>query len=143
MEPNFYDSEYLIIDEISYRFEEPIRGDVVVFKYPKDNSQYYIKRIVGLPGEEVEIKDGKIYVINTQYPEGVEIDETYLDIETPGDIKVIVPEDSYFVLGDNRTASSDSRVWGSLPRKNIIGKVWIRGLPTDKIGIIKTPDYEF
>lgn len=145
MEPSFSDGEYLIIDEISYRFEEPERGDVVIFKYPKDNTQYFIKRIIGLPLETVEISDGDIIIYNNQFPEGKEIDESYLpqDLETPGDLKVTVDADSYFVLGDNRNASSDSRIWGLLPEDDLIGKVWIRGLPTDRLGIIKTPEYEY
>lgn len=144
MEPSFYDGEYLIIDEISYRFDEPERGDVIVFKYPKDNSQYYIKRIIGLPSETVEIEDGEIMIYNNKYPEGDELEEEYLvGIETPGDLKVSISEDNYFVLGDNRRASSDSRVWGLLPENNIIGKVWVRGLPPNRLGIIKTPEYQF
>ena len=144
MEPSFYDGEYLIIDEISYRFDDPERGDVIVFKYPKDNSQYYIKRIVGLSKETVEITDGKIIIYNNKYPEGDELDEEYLvGIETPGDLKVSVADNNYFVLGDNRRASSDSRVWGLLPEKNIIGKVWVRGLPSNRLGVIRTPEYKF
>lgn len=143
MEPNFFDGEYLIIDEISYRFEGPERGDVVVFKYPKDNSQYYIKRIIGLPQETVEISDGGIIIYNNKYPEGMDFSESYLvDIKTPGDLEITIPKDNYFVLGDNRRASSDSRIWGLLPDSNIIGKAWVRGLPPDKLGIIKTPEYE-
>lgn len=144
MEPNFFDGEYLIIDEISYRFEEPDRGDVVVFKYPKDNTQYYIKRVIGLPQETVEISDGRIIIYSNKYPEGSEFSEDYLvDIETPGDLKVSIPKDNYFVLGDNRRASSDSRIWGLLPEGNIVGRVWVRGLPPARLGIIKTPEYQF
>ena len=145
MEPSFSDGEYLVIDEISYRFEGPKRGDVVIFKYPKDNSQYFIKRIIGLPSETVEISDGSIIIYNNEYPEGEDIDESYLpeDLETPGDLKVSVDQDSYFVLGDNRNASSDSRIWGLLPEDDLIGRVWVRGLPTDRIGIIKTPAYDY
>lgn len=144
MEPNFSDGQYLIIDEISYRFQEPKRGDVVVFKYPKDTSQYYIKRIIGLPLETVEISGGKITIYNNEYPEGAIISEPYLiiDHETPGDLKVSVPYNEYFVLGDNRKASSDSRVWGLLPRQDIIGKAWISGWPPEHFGTIKSPTYE-
>lgn len=144
MEPNFFDGEYLIVDEISYRFEGPERGDVVVFKYPKDNTQYYIKRVIGLPQETVEIFQGKIIIYNNKYPEGNEMSESYLiNIETPGDMKISIPGGNYFVLGDNRRASSDSRIWGLLPQNNIVGKVWVRGLPPKRLGIIKNPGYAF
>lgn len=143
MEPSFFDGEYLIIDEISYRFDGPDRGDVIVFKYPKDNTQYYIKRIIGLPKETIEISEGKIIIYNNKYPEGMEFAESYLvDIETPGDLKEFIPEDNYFVLGDNRRASSDSRIWGLLPEHFIVGRAWIRGLPADRLGVIRTPMYE-
>ena len=144
MEPSFYDGEYLIIDEISYRFDNVERGDVIIFKYPKDNSQYYIKRVIGLPLETIEVDDGEVVIYNNKYPEGKNLEETYLSgIETPGDLKISVSENNYFVLGDNRRASSDSRVWGLLPEKNIIGKVWVRGLPPSRLGVIKMPEYEF
>jgi signal peptidase I len=144
MESNFYDGEYLIIDEISYRFDDPERGDVIVFKYPKDTSQYYIKRVIGLSQETVEIIDGEIIIYSNKYPEGKKLEENYLSgIETPGDLKITIADNNYFVLGDNRRASSDSRVWGLLPKKNIIGKVWVRGLPPNRLGVIRTPEYEF
>ncbi len=144
MEHSFYDGEYLIVDEISYRFEQPERGDVIVFKYPKDITQYYIKRIIGLPQETVEVTDGEVIIYNNKYPEGEKLEEKYLDgVETPGNLKVSVPANNYFVLGDNRRASSDSRVWGFLPKDDIIGRVWVRGLPPSRIGAIKTPEYEF
>lgn len=132
MEPNFDSGQYLVIDEISYRFEDPQRGDVVVFKYPLDPSQYYIKRLVGLPGEVVEIKDGQITVYNGEYPEGVLLDESaYLagGAFTQRDIRMKLGAEEYFVLGDNRVASSDSRRWGALPEGNIIGRVWLRAWP--------------
>ena len=145
MEPNFSSGDYLIIDEISYRFSEPERGDVVVFKYPKDPSQYYIKRIIALPGEKIQIENGDIVVYNNEFPGGIEIDESYIpkDVNTPGDVDSVVGKDEYFVLGDNRTASSDSRVWGELSKDEIIGKTWVRGWPISEIGIIKMPQYSF
>lgn len=145
MEPNFSSGDYLIVDEISYRFSEPERGDVVVFKYPKNPSQYYIKRIIALPGEKIQIENGDIIVYNNEFPGGIEIDESYIpmDVNTPGDVDAVVGEDKYFVLGDNRTASSDSRVWGELSKDEIIGKTWVRGWPISEIGIIKMPQYSF
>ncbi|MBU2575989.1 signal peptidase I [Patescibacteria group bacterium] len=138
MEPSFYNHEYLIIDEISYRFSPPQRGDVVVFKYPKDISQFFIKRIIGLPGERVVISNGEVVVYNSNYLEGMSLEEEYLSehITTFGDVDIVLKEEEYFVLGDNRAASLDSRRFGSLSKDFIIGKAWIRGWPLDRIGIL-------
>jgi signal peptidase I len=148
MEPSFHDHEYLIINEISYRFSTPQRGDIIVFRYPKDPSQYFIKRIIGLPGEKVKIKDGQLYIYNDQYPDGRKLNEdAYLfeETETPnsGKTEFILGDDEYFVLGDNREASLDSRRFGPVPRRYIIGKTWVRGWPFDKIAIFQTPNYSF
>ncbi|MFC1598847.1 signal peptidase I [Patescibacteria group bacterium] len=146
MEPSFHDHEYLIINEIGYRFDEPQRGDIIVFRYPKDPGQYFIKRIIGLPNEKIKIKEGDIYIFNETYPNGIILDEDiYLleDIETPhlGKTEFILEDGQYFVLGDNRDASLDSRRFGAVPRRLIIGKAWVRGWPFDKITIFQTPDY--
>jgi len=143
METNFSSGDYLIIDEISYRFSDPQRGDTIVFKYPKNPSQYYIKRIIGLPGERVQISDSEIVVYNSAYPGGTKLQESYLDedIKTPGNVDMTLSSDEYFVLGDNRTASSDSRVWGSLDDDNIVGKAWVRGWPVNAMGTVQTPVY--
>ena len=132
MEPNFEDGEYLIINEIDYRLEEPQRGDVIVFRYPLDPSEYFIKRIVGLPGDVIEIDRGQITI------NGKKMEEPYLDLylETYGKVHISLGPDEFYVLGDNRSASSDSRRWGVLPRRNIIGKVWLRGWPPARIGVI-------
>lgn len=143
MEPTFHDSEYLIIDEISYRFKEPSRGDIVVFRYPKDSSQYFIKRIIGLPKEKVEIKDGKIIIYNEENPTGKLIDESaYLDsvATTPNNVTVL-EDNEYFVFGDNRNASLDSRRFGAVNKNNLIGRVWFRGWPLERIGWFETPEY--
>jgi len=138
MEPNFENGDYLIIDEISFRFGEPQRGEVIVFRYPYNPSQRYIKRIIGLPGELIEIKDGKI-LINNQV-----LDETeYLSagLSTPGNSRLLLAENEYFVLGDNRTSSSDSRQWGPLKRTNIIGRVYLRAWPVQALAKIEVPQY--
>lgn len=139
MEPNFKSGEYLIINEIEYRFSQPQRGDVIVFKYPKDPSEYYIKRIVGLPGEKIEIKGGQVTIYNGQYPQGLSLDEEYLPKGniTRGDVIAQLSKDEYYVLGDNRGSSSDSRIWGTLSRHYIIGKTWIRAFPFDKFTLFK------
>jgi len=132
MEPNFDNGQYLVINEISYRFEDPERGEVIVFRYPLDPSQYYIKRIVGLPGEKIEIRDEKVFIYNSEFPEGTVLDESLYLPEgriTRGGLSIKLNDEEYFVLGDNRSASSDSRQWGSLSRDDIIGRVWLRAWP--------------
>ena len=140
MEPNFYDRQYLIIDEISYRFSEPQRGDPVVFKFPLDPSQYFIKRIIGLPGESIRISDGQVIVANAENPKGVVLEESYLDpnLRTKGDVEVTLGENEYYLLGDNRDASLDSRIFGPVNRPFIVGKTLLRGWPIDQFGIINS-----
>jgi len=142
MEPNFADGDYLIVDEISYRFGSPQRGEVVVFKYPGNPSQRYIKRIVGLPGEMVEVKDSKVIIFNEN---GTQIlnETNYLPsfTSTPRDIRVTLTGDEYFVLGDNRISSSDSRNWGPLPREDIIGRVIFRAWPFGALAKFEVPSY--
>lgn len=143
MEPNFQNGDYLIVDEISYRLRGPERGEVVVFKYPINPSQRFIKRIVGLPGETVEIKDGKVSVYN-QNGEPQTIDElSYLpeSVQTIGNIVLQLANSEYFVLGDNRPASFDSRRWGVLPQENIIGRVFLRVWPFTALAMVAVPDY--
>jgi signal peptidase I len=135
MEPNFQDHEYLIIDEISYRFHEPQRGDIVVFRYPNDPRQYFIKRVVGLPGERVTVSGGKVTLYEAGQSEGRVLDEsTYLreEVRTAGEKDVTLQADQYFLLGDNRAASLDSRIFGAVPRDFLIGKVWLRGWPPER-----------
>ena len=120
MEPTFHDHEYLIIDEISYRFGEPKRGDVVVFRYPRDPREYYIKRVIGLPGEKIQVKGGDIFIYNNENPEGFKLEEKYLpsNLETYGATEEIISvgEGEYYVFGDNRPTSKDSRNFGPVKR---------------------------
>ncbi len=144
MEPTFDDREYLIIDEISYRFHAAERGDVVVFRYPLDPKQYFIKRIIALPGERVSVADGKITVFNDAHPDGWLLDESaYLSagIQTFGNTVVTLGAEEYFVLGDNRSASLDSRSFGPLPKRFIVGRAWIRGWPVDRLTVFHNPAY--
>jgi signal peptidase I len=147
MEPNFYDHEYLIIDEISYRFNEPKRGDIVVFRYPRNPQEYFIKRVVALPGEEVQIRDSKIIIYNENYSEGIILEEYYLadGVKTYGlsEEKVNLGKDEYFVLGDNRNSSKDSRSFGPVNRSYITGRVLLRGWPFDRIKLFEAPEYAF
>lgn len=140
MEPNFYNKEYLIVDEISYRFSDPERGEVIIFRPPNNYSVYYIKRIIGLPGETVEIINNQIKIYNTENPEGFILDESkYLDEEnftTMEERKYpAISSDEYFVLGDNRQNSMDSRRFGMIKRSNIKGQVFLRALPFNRFTI--------
>ena len=143
MEPNFQNNDYLIIDEISYRFNEPQRGEVIVFKSPTYPSQRFIKRIIGLPGEEIKIEDGKI-IISEKGEEKQILDESvYLpsSIQTLGEAQISLSENQYFVLGDNRYSSYDSRRWGPLLRGDIIGRVLFRAWPLVALAKIEAPEY--
>jgi len=137
---NFYNGEYVLTNKIGYEFNDPEVGDVVIFEAPKNADYDYIKRIVGVPGDSIMIKRGKVYINNQLFDESGYLDNTiytrtgrYL----PEGEEIIVPNDSYFVIGDNRDHSSDSREWGFVPIENIVGKAWIRYWPLNKIGVIE------
>ncbi len=138
MEPTFSGGEYLIIDELSYRFREPARGDVVVFRFPLDPAKYFIKRIIGLPGETVKISGGRVTVASDALSEDVELVEPYAAglLKGGGTLTVSLKKDEYFVLGDNRRESSDSRLWGPLPRGNIVGRAFVRLIPIAEAGYL-------
>lgn len=142
MEPNFQQNDYLFVDELSYRFQEPKRGETIIFKPLGESSSPFIKRIIGLPGEEIEIKDGQIII--TKNGEQQILDESsYLpqNTYTPGSLKISLKENEYLVLGDNRSNSSDSRMFGPLPRENIIGRVFLRVFPLTNFDKIEIPTY--
>lgn len=139
MEPNFEDREYLVIDELSYYLREPERGEVVIFRYPKDPRQFFIKRVIGLSGERVVIKEGRVYIFNAAHSEGLLVDEQYLsppNRPTHPEMDVTVPDRQVFVLGDNRDFSSDSRIWGFLPEDLIVGRALFRAWPPERFGTI-------
>lgn len=142
MEPNFHQADYLIVDEFSYRFNAPQRGDVIVFKYPLDPQKRFIKRIIGLPGETIETKDGKVSVYRNG--QKLVLDESeYLpgDLKVPDMSPVVLKNGQYFVLGDNRPYSYDSQDWGELSFNDIIGKVAFRLWPVNAIEKISSPTY--
>lgn len=142
MEPNFFDHEYLIIDELSYRFHAPVRGDIVVLRYPNDEKQFFIKRVIGLPGETVEVSGGHVKIFNDANPNGAVLDETvYLSQDTGTTQTTTLKSDGYFVMGDNRVASLDSRYFGPVKRNEIVGRVWLRGWPLDRWKVFATPNY--
>jgi len=136
MEPNFFPKNYLIVDELSYRFREPKRFEVIVFKSPNSLKQYYIKRIIGLPNERVIIKNGEIRIIN-QKGEEVKLKEDFLSqgMVTKGEVDITLKNDQYFLLGDNRIASYDSRNWGPISKELIVGRVWLRLWPINAFSI--------
>ncbi len=136
MDPTFSDGEYLIVDEISYRFNDPARGDVVVFRAPPTPEKFFIKRIIGLPGETVEIKNGIITIKNDEYPKGFVLKEEFITHRSHDTYHTTVPDGAYFVMGDNRQGSYDSRSWGSLPEENLRGKALVRLLPIKNIDFL-------
>ena len=136
MAPTFETGEYLIVDQVSYRFNAPERGDVVIFRFPNDPSKYFIKRIVGLPGEVVELKNGCTTVVDPATGDRETLNEEYLKKDKTDDqLTITLSSDEYFVMGDNRGASSDSRMWGPVPRNNIVGRALVRVLPPKDFGI--------
>lgn len=142
MEPNFHNGQYLLVDKISYRMHDIKRGDVIVFHPPNRPSLNYIKRVIALPGDKIEIKNGQIFVNN------VALDEPYIrDGQTTvryspvANLSQVLGKDEYFVLGDNRDHSSDSREIGSIPKENIIGRAWLVVFPVQNFGLVFNPQY--
>lgn len=144
MEPNFHDDEYLIIDELSYRFHAIERGDIVVFRYPKEPTQFFIKRVIGLPGEKVEVKDGYVFIYDKNNDKKSLLDENqYLgdEAKTSGDRMWVLGDEEYYVMGDNRDHSLDSRIFGPVPKDLIVGRVWLRGWPVNRLEVFKGIEY--
>lgn len=138
MEPTFLGGEYLIVDEISYRFKEPERGDVIILRYPRDESVFFIKRIIGLPGETVELVGNRVVIQQGEDKTPLVLKESYIEPERLQDEYGIytLGEDEYFVMGDNRRESSDSRTWGVLERDNVVGRAYLRLLPPTRLGVL-------
>lgn len=136
MVPTFQDGQYLIVDEISYRLGEPERGDVVIFRYPKDPSKFFIKRIIGLPGETIDIDGNEVTITNNKNENGMQLSQPYLRTVSNSKSHMILDNDEYFVMGDNRPGSSDSRTWGAVERKFIVGRAFLRLLPVNEINFM-------
>lgn len=139
MEPSFHDRQYIIIDKVSYKFRQPHRGEVIVLHPPSAPEQNYIKRIIGLPGETVSVKNGEVTI------NGAPLTETYTQnetIPTTEVVKTTLETDQYFVLGDNRAHSSDSREFGALQKENIEGRTWFVAFPTTDFHFIPLPKYQ-
>lgn len=141
MEPDFHNNQALIVDKISYRFRAPTREEVIIFKAPPKPSDNYIKRVIGIPGDTVEIKNGHVYVndnvLNENYV--TSNNQTFVNRNLMTSLKKTLQKDEYFVLGDNRTNSSDSREWGVVPKNNLIGRPVLSVYPVEDFGIISTP----
>ncbi len=145
----FHNGQYILTDKLTYKFREPVRGEVVVFKYPLDERYDYIKRIVGLPGEEIMLRDNKITIYNAAHPDGFTLNEDeYLadTVVTSGrafleeGVITKIPSGNYFVMGDNRPQSADSRTWGFVPKDEIIGRSLFRYWPPQEMGLIHNPE---
>lgn len=145
MAPNYMEKDYLIINQFSYKVlqQEPERGDVIVFEAPIAQRDFYLKRVLGLPGERVKVEDGKVIVYSDSHPQGIVVEEGYIGEITPGSLSVTLGPEQYFVLGDNRNASYDSRRFGPIDRGSIVGKAWIRGWPFDRASVLDAPVYNF
>ena len=145
MEPNFHNQEFLMVDRISHKLTPPKRGEVIIFRFPKNTSEDYIKRIIGLPGENIKIENSQVFVND------IPLTENYLPINTQtntaSDVQntfsLTLNQNEYFVLGDNRNNSSDSRDWGTVPKTNIIGRAWFAVYPLEYFGKIKNPQISF
>ena len=129
MVPTFESGDYLIVDQLTYRFEDPKRGDVIVFRYPQDPSKFFIKRVIGLPNETLQIINGIVTVKNTEHPEGFKVSEPYIKTTFDATMTKTLGETEYFVMGDNRSNSLDSRSWGALPKDLLIGRAIVRLFP--------------
>lgn len=136
MFPTLTNADYLIVDEISYHLGNPKRYDVVVFRYPGDTTKFYIKRIIGLPGETVDVKGSTVTIKNKENKEGFTLDQPFIGSSSDKTAHVILGDGEYFVMGDNRGASSDSRYWGPVPRNLMVGRALVRLLPVQKLEVL-------
>lgn len=136
MVPTFHNAEYLIVDEISYRFKDPERNDVVIFRYPNDTKKFFIKRVIGLPNEIIDIKGSTVTITNSENKNGFVLSEPYVGSISNNNTHFELKDGEYFVMGDNRMQSSDSRYWGAVKEELIIGKAFLRLLPINKVDIL-------
>lgn len=143
MEDTLQPGEYVLVDKLTPRFNDYSRGEVVVFTppdtFPQPDGTPFIKRVIGLPGDEISIRDGSVFV------NGAKLDEPYvkggITEPPPGQDRWVIPADEFFVMGDNRSNSADSRVFGPVPHDVIIGRAWLRYWPLDTFGVLETPSY--
>lgn len=136
MVPTFHDADYLIVDELSYHLRDPQRGEVIVFRYPNDPTKFFIKRVIGLPGETIKIKGSEVTILNKENPDGFIMNEPYVQNKSSDVLQTTLGETQYFAMGDNRIASSDSRSWGNLDRKYMVGRALLRIVPFKDAGTL-------
>ena len=136
MDPTFATGQYLIVDELSYHLGDPKRGDVIILRYPNDTKKFFIKRVIGLPHETVEIQNGTVTIKNMEHPEGFAMSEPYIKYTKNDTMTKMLGEGEYFVMGDNRAASSDSRYWGVVPRDLVVGRALVRLLPIASAAVL-------
>lgn len=138
MSPTFESGHYLVVDQLSYRFNEPERGDVIIFKYPRDTSKFFIKRIIGLPGETLTLEAKVLTIENSMHLGGFVFEEPYIEEANriSGTFSVELGDNEYFVMGDNRGQSSDSRVWGPLQKELIVGRAFLRIFPVKQLNVL-------
>lgn len=136
MFPTFNNGDYLIVDKLSYELGNPKRDDVVVFRYPGDTTKFFIKRVIGLPNETVDIKGNDVTITNGTHQQGFKLDQPFVQNSANNDTHFELKSDEYFVMGDNRSASSDSRYWGAVKRNLFQGKAFLRLLPINKIDVL-------
>ncbi|AGB40605.1 signal peptidase I [Halobacteroides halobius DSM 5150] len=131
MRPTLQPGDRILVNKLIYRFRDPKRGEVIVFKYPVNPNRKFIKRVIGLPGDTIKIVDGRVYVNGKPLEEDYTLEKSYTDYPA-----IKIPANNYFVLGDNRNNSKDSRFWGFVPRENIIGKATVIFWPLNRINFI-------
>jgi signal peptidase I len=136
MFPTFKDGQYLIVDQISYLLGNPSRGDVAIFKFPQDTSKFFIKRVIGLPGETVEIKGQDVFITPKDSTEKIKLNEPYIDMKRDVYETTTLKDDEYFVMGDNRLQSYDSRFWGPVNKKYFVGRALLRLLPINTVNYL-------
>jgi len=137
MNTTFENGQYLIVDQLSYYLHEPARGDVVIFRYPRDPSKFFIKRVIGLPGDTLTIEESNVTITNEANPDGYVLDEPYVNsMQVAAPRTEVMGPREYFVMGDNRDQSSDSRVWGVLQEERIIGRAWLRLFPPTEVDFL-------
>lgn len=143
MVPSFHNGDYVFVDQLSYRMRPAKRGEVIVFHGPASNGEDLLKRIIGLPGERIVVSDAKVTIFNAENPDGMVLDEKYLDpaTVTTGTADVTLKDNQYFVMGDNRSVSFDSRSWGALDSERIVGKVAMRIWPANTAAAFSAPQY--
>lgn len=143
MVDTFESGEYLIVDQVTYYFEEPKRGEVVIFRYPRDPSKFFIKRVIGLPGDTIEIIDGQVIITNDEHPDGWTLSEPYIGpMPAAAPLIEVLDEREYFVMGDNRSRSSDSRAWGVLQEERIVGRALVRLFPPTELAFLPGDESE-